>query len=472
MRCVFLEPPASGRIPERVFGCSYELYHLPDLANLYLMSTLIESGCEVDYVDGVAEGFTREQFLARVEASSADVLILHSVLLSAAADLEVGPELLRRCPNANLIYHGPDPTRRPADYAFDERVLVFRGEPERNVPAFLERGDRIGLSWIEDGRLNETPPEPPLELDSLPLPARTHPAVASSARECYNPKFRGTPHTAMLASRGCAFHCRFCVPNAISFARELEHQRFSGKKPKPSVASAATVVSEFRAVQEQGFGSVLVMDDQFLWAKGRTLEICEGIRDLGIEWGCLSRADFLADAEVVAALANAGCRSIDIGVESLDQGILDDIRKDLDVNCVHTATGLLREHGISAKLNIMFGCCPAETEETVRRTIKAVRQLRADNVMFSIATPFEGTEFHCLCEREGYLVDSPEHADPLRKSIVSYPHLSAKELERLQRAAYRSQYLRPGFVCRRLLSGRGIRGLMNDIRIGIKLLWG
>ena len=48
---------------------------------------------------------------------------------------------------------------------------------------------------------------------------------------------------------------------------------------------------------------------------------------IGMEWGMLSRADFLTDEEVVAALARAGCRSIDMGVESLKQEVLDKINE-------------------------------------------------------------------------------------------------------------------------------------------------
>ena len=41
----------------------------------------------------------------------------------------------------------------------------------------------------------------------------------------------------------------------------------------------------------------------------------------------LSRPDFLTDEEVVDALAKAGCVSIDMGVESLKQDVLDKIRR-------------------------------------------------------------------------------------------------------------------------------------------------
>ena len=258
----------------------------------------------------------------------------------------------------------------------------------------------------------------------------------------------------------------------MNFARELEYKKDYKGKPKPNIARAQRVINEFRKIKEQGFNSIMVMDDQFLWSKERTLEICEGIKDLGFEWGCLSRADFLKDEEVIEALARAGCVSIDIGVESLSQDVLNDISKGLYVGDVHEAIKLLNMHNISPKLNIMFGTSVLEDEKTIRNTVRQLKAMPVDNVMFSIATPFKGTEFYDYCKSSGFIVDDSDEINPLGKSMVSYPNLSKKELEKLQRWAYRSFYLRPRFIFRRLLRCRSIREFFNDTKVAIKLLRG
>ena len=73
-----------------------------------------------------------------------------------------------------------------------------------------------------------------------------------------------------------------------------------------------------------------IIDDQFLWLEARTIEICEGVRPLGIEWGCLARADHITD-HIARQMSLAGCRYIDMGWESFNQEVLSDIRKNLDV---------------------------------------------------------------------------------------------------------------------------------------------
>jgi radical SAM superfamily enzyme YgiQ (UPF0313 family) len=242
-----------------------------------------------------------------------------------------------------------------------------------------------------------------------------------------------------------------------------------GKKPPVQIARAEKVVQEFHRIKQQGFHSVMIVDDQFLWGKERTLAICQGIKELGMEWGCLSRADFLTDEEVIKAMAKAGCVSVDIGVESLNQEVLDYIQKDLRVEDVYTSVRLLRKYGIEPKLNIMFGTSPFETIQEMKHTINLLKKMDVNNVMFSLATPFKGTKFYDFCRDKGYLIDESDDINPLGKSIVSYPTSSNKDLEAIERYAYRSFYLRPQMILRRMKSYRGLRDFMNDIRVAVNL---
>ncbi|RMG16221.1 MAG: radical SAM protein, partial [Planctomycetota bacterium] len=310
-----------------------------------------------------------------------------------------------------------------------------------------------------------------LPFDELPIPARDHPSLARYRDRYINPKYKGRPHALVLTSRGCSFRCTFCVPNAISFQREMEHMERTGLKPPVRKASPARVHAEFRWLKEHGYRSVHVADDQFLWAKKRTLEICRLLEPLGLEWGMLSRADFLTDEEVVRALARAGCASVDIGVESLRQEVLDRIHKDLDVEDVHAALRLLRRHGIEPKLNIMFGTTPEETPEDILWTVRQLKRMDVHHVMFSIATPFKGTPFYERMKEQGYLIDESDALNPMGKAMISYPRLSAAQLEALEREAYRSFYLRPKIVAARLRRVRRVKDLVDDLRIARQVLF-
>ncbi|MCL5037141.1 MAG: B12-binding domain-containing radical SAM protein [Chloroflexi bacterium] len=470
-KVTFIEPPPiTDRVPERLAGCTYEIHHFPDLAQLGLLSLLKREGYEVNLIDAVLEEIPREDFFKIIAEDDSDYYVIHSCILAKPTDLMTIARIYEVRPKSRVFFHGPEPTRVPWEYLDDERTVVFRGEPEDNMLEFLEKGTAPGTSFKKKYEIESLPPTGrQVNLDKLPVPDRLFGPLGKYKDRFFNPKFKGRPYTAMMASRGCAHRCLFCVPNSLSFARELECIKYFGKKPKVAKVSAARVIEEFRAVAAQGFKSMMVIDDQFLWDKPRSLEICAGVAPLKLEWGILSRADYLLDEEVIKALKDSGCTTIDIGVESLCQKTLDFVRKDITVDQVDRSLSLLKKYGIDAKLNMIIGACPAETEADIQDGLEKLKEMDVENVMFSIATPFKGTEFYKLCEDEGYLIDESDSLDPLNKAMISYPNLPAEKLEKLEKKAYRDFYLRPEKIWKRIKNIKNLKDLVRDIGIALKI---
>ncbi|MDX9755064.1 MAG: radical SAM protein [bacterium] len=474
-RVVFIEPPVKNRkhIPERFAGCSYMLYPLPDLANLYMLSYLEKNGFATDIINGVLDDLSEEAFLARIQALQPRALILHSVILAKPLDLAIIPRVLQAV-DAPILIHGPEPSRVPREYlealgplAHHGKVVVFIGEPEKNILAYLQRGEKRGMVLYEGDAIQTYPHNHEfLSMEELPYDFHAHPTVKRLSRFFMNAKFPRQPVATILVSRGCPFPCSYCVPNSVSFARELEFRGIQhGAKPRAVYASAERVIAEFQAVKEAGYPSLMVMDDQFLAQKKRTLAICEGVKDLGLDWGCLSRSDFLDDEEVVAALARAGCISVDIGVETLSQKLLDLIDKRLDIDTFYRAVPLLQKYQIEPKINIMFGTSVEETEEDIHYTIKELERLNLHHVMFAVATPFKGTPFYDRAKADGTLINTSDAINPFGKSMISYPHLSHERLEALCRYAYRRFYLRPSQLWYRLKSYRSLSAVKTDLGV-------
>lgn len=472
---VFIEPPVRDRrhIPERFAGCSYMLYPLPDLANFYLLSYLEKQGFSTEIVNGVLDRLPEDEFIRRIQSLQPQAMILHSVILAKPIDLAMIPRLLAAV-DAPLLIHGPEPSRVPREYiekcgesAENGRLLVFTGEPEKNILRYLQDGTRTGVVVHEEGKIVSYPHDHQfLTIEELPFGFHRHPTIKRLSAHFLNAKFPRQPVASILTSRGCPFPCSYCVPNSVSFARELEYrgERF-GPKPRAVYATPERVIAEFQTVKEAGYPSVMVMDDQFLSQKKRTLAICEGIQSLGLQWGCLSRSDFLNDEEVVAALAKAGCISVDIGVETMSQRILDAIEKRLDLQTFYQAVPLLQNYRIEPKINIMFGSSAQETEEDILHTIHELERLRVRHVMFAVATPFKGTPFYEQSRQTGALIDDTDSINPFGKSVISYPHLTHERLQELCRYAYRRFYLRPSQMWRRLKSYRSWSSIKNDLRV-------
>ncbi len=475
MKAAFLIPPPQAGSPpaERVFGCTYELYPFPPMPVLYAASALREAGHEVSVADGARDGWTPEQFDSYIREHPVDLWAFHSVNLSRDTDLAAHARI-RSVTGVEtpVVFTGPGPSYEPEVYLRDDRTFVLRGEVEQSLPQLasalskgnaIDTADRDGLALLgPGGEVRSGAPRQPIEdLDSLPFPARD-----LVPREAYfNPKLGARPFTAMLSSRGCPHRCRYCVPNALSFARELEGRRASeGEKPRARLRSAGNVIAELEELQREGYRAISFIDDEFVWSADRTEEICSAVGRMGFRWGCLARPDYINE-RTAESLANARCLYVDLGVESFVQEILDDVGKDLTVEQAESAIKLLRKLGVPVKLNVLIGASPLETKETLEITVRKAIELDPDVAMFGVCNPFPGTPYWDYAQREKLLV-SPEYTpvDVQRQSTVRLPNLSPDELVSAVKRANRRFYLRPRVIVRNLLKARSPGDLLRGAR--------
>lgn len=473
MRITLLTPPPLDGKPvaERVAGCAYGLYPVPNIFELTMAAVLEKDGHDVRYVNFPIEGEGRPPFEQWLKTDDSELYAFYTVNLTKDTDRIATSKIRELRSDAHVVYYGPSPTYNPEEFLKDGHDYVVRGEPEatfselvKNLSTKGSPSETPGISFINKGVTHE--PERPLidDPDILPFPARH----LIKRDLYYNPKLGLKPFTALYASRNCRFKCVYCVPCSLSFARELEYRRnHDGKKPPVKARSAENVIAEIQQIHKEGYKSLMFLDDQFIWEEDRTVRICEGIKDTGIIWGCASRADFITD-RVVAAMAESRCRFIDIGVESFDQRILDDVRKGLKVEQIEKAVKIIRSHGIDAKINILVGCSSLESKETIRANRKKVKEIGVSQVMYNIANPFPGTELYDIAKRDNWFVEGEYRpADIQKEAIIRLPNLTPEELVSEVRKANFSFFLSPAFIIKRVIRFRSV----SDFTDAFKALW-
>ena len=240
-----------------------------------------------------------------------------------------------------------------------------------------------------DGRIHATPPRAYIEnLDLLPFP---HESAARCLKD-----FEHYPLGAfkfVFATRGCPYSCQFCGSRNI-WTRKVRYR------------SAENVALEMHKLWKLGLRSAHFDDDTFGVAKKHIHALCNAMRSTvpGMTWSCETTVNVL-DEEVVADMRSAGCIDVQIGVESGSNAMLKTIRKNITIEKAHDAAKVLRNHGIRVQTFFIAGF-PDETEETLEETRRAIRSIASNNIIFSIYTPYPGTENYSICKERGLIDDS------------------------------------------------------------------
>ena len=241
-------------------------------------------------------------------------------------------------------------------------------------------------------------------------------------------------------------------------------------RPPLRKRSVEQIIEEFQVIADLGYSSVEVADNIFTWGRTRTTRICNGIEPLGLDWICLARANMLHDDGMVSAMARAGCKLVYMGSESFDDGLLEDMVKEIKVTDVRKAVETCRRNGLEPEVSVLMGGSPNETLRTLWNSWRAARSLGTPFVHFSAALPVPSSELYDQALAEGWFVDGDFHpTDNARDVIVDFPNLSARKLRMALKAAYAAQYLSPRSVLHHARRVRSTDDLVHKAKAAGKL---
>jgi radical SAM superfamily enzyme YgiQ (UPF0313 family) len=178
----------------------------------------------------------------------------------------------------------------------------------------------------------------------------------------------------------------------------------------------------------------------------------------------------LHDPAVIQAMARAGCQLVYMGSESFDDGLLDDIAKDLKVRDVFKAVETCRANGVHPEVSVLMGASRYESWRTLYNSFRAARGLGTRFVHFSVALPSPSTELYDIALAEGWFTQGDFFpVDNQRDAIVNLPNLSARELKFALKLAYIAQYLSPDGLMKSARSVSGVDDLKHKARSAVRL---
>jgi radical SAM superfamily enzyme YgiQ (UPF0313 family) len=152
---------------------------------------------------------------------------------------------------------------------------------------------------------------------------------------------------------------------------------------------------------------------------------------MDITFTCNARVETLNE-DICQALKEAGCETLCVGIESGSQRVRKEILKRYMTNeQIINAFNYAKKAGLATYSFNMLGI-PTETEKDMWETIKLNRIVKPTSLQVSIFQPYPGTELYQMCKEKGWLKNKPLPLSHKLKSILEYPHITSKQIERFK----------------------------------------
>ena len=335
-------------------------------------------------------------------------------------------------------------------------IIIF-GEAEDTLKEILENKSKeniLGIYYRENGDVKFTGPRPFIEdLDRLPFPAR-HLVDNTIYRRPDNNKVQAV----IKVSRGCPFHCFFCLATPVSGAKVRRR-------------SVENIIEEIKeCVEKYNITNFVFWSDIFNLDRDWVISLCNAIIKSGLKitWSANTRAD-TADMEMAKIMYKSGCRLVSIGVESGSQYMLDKIGKKITLDDVRKTVSIFKKAKIRIYNYFVIGL-PWETEETIEETIKFAIELNSDFISFYTATPLPGSRFYDYAKENNLFDNKTSFENAYYYPAVNTHTLSKDRVFELHKSAIKRFYLRPLYILKMLTRIRSFAEVKSYFTAGFNLL--
>ena len=454
LNCLLIAPPVSYEDDKNIWKGVNS--NFPPLGIASIASYIRAKGKSVRIIDCNIECSSVESFAQffksniTQEYSEVDIIGITVLTCTVNKAYEIAEICKGYYPHSKIVFGGAHAT-----FVFNEVIrnqsvdIIVCGEGEITLNEIL---DNIPLEKVKgivyknnNSIIQNLGRERILNLDEIPMPAydllpilRYRPAKGA---------YRRLPAMSMLTSRGCPGRCTFCskvLGNRIVFK------------------SAKGIYEEILyLIKNYGIKEILFYDDTFTVNRKNIIELCDMLikNKVDISWTCFARVDFV-DYEMLGKMKRAGCHQIMYGVENIDEGVLKNINKKINLQQVINAVKWTKKAKIECRLAFMVGN-PGDTKEIVQENIKFVNRLNPDLAIFNVATPFPGTEMFNWARERNLILTYNWDDYTLAKPVMRLENLTEVEIKELYRLMYRSFYMRLSYMFGKLLKIRSKQDILT-----------
>lgn len=255
--------------------------------------------------------------------------------------------------------------------------------------------------------------------------------------------FRGkryAPVELVQYGRGCRFACDFCSIHSF-YGNSVRVRPLDG------------LLREIESLPARRL--LFFVDDNLFSNEAELGALLDAMRGLKRRWSCQMSIDVARDARLLDRLAEAGCRFVLIGFESLLPANLKQMAKPWNkvAGSYEDVVRALHSRGIGIYGTFVFGY-DADTPESIARTVDFAIESRMEIANFNALTPTPGSALYNRLRDEGRLLSAQWWLDPDYRygdTIFEPRGMSAAELAEGVFAA-RERFYGWSSIARRLMS--------------------
>jgi radical SAM superfamily enzyme YgiQ (UPF0313 family) len=261
-----------------------------------------------------------------------------------------------------------------------------------------------------------------------------------------------------LAARGCLKNCTFC--SAPQVRKSLPGNFYRTRSPFSVVEE---INHNFLKYEKAGMRVVSFLDSVFGLNKIWLRDFCNYYRTRGlsdkIKWHCQTRVD-LIDEERVRLMKDAGCVLVDLGIESGDSHVRNQIyQKDISDIEIGRAIKILKKLKVPYRINMIVGG-PWDSRDTIFESLRLIDLTQPIITRFTFYQPLPGTALYettTSLQLKNELIKG-------RLNVWDYPRFTVRGMSRGRLSGLMWQ-LRLKKVLRAILYGFRCKGinLLGDI---------
>jgi len=358
----------------------------------YATSLLKKNGYDALFEDSIAQKDTIEIFFEKLRKIDPDIFFIETSTSSFNSDIQILKKITEINPEIILITGGTHASVFPDEILknFPFIDFIISGEYEETllslISAISKNPEEIkiisGIGFIDykEDSIILNPNSKPVDINSLPYPARNRQTILQ-----YNEMFcKFSPNVSLLSSRGCPYHCNFCLWPQVFYKNNLYRTR--------NVKSVADELEYLKS--NYNFKEYYFDDDSINISKNHINDLCKEIsgRKLNIHWACMGNAGNF-DIDTVELMAASGCEAIKLGVESGADEILLTLKNKICREELIRKINYFKKFNIRTHLTFSIGHAN-ETEKTLRETLDFIDRVNPESLQVSFLTPFPGTDLY------------------------------------------------------------------------------